>query len=144
MFTQFGDKTQTIFLKGIENHKLHQEFEVATGQAVKKGQPVILNANGTVQAAGSNPDVYTIIGYSIHNGAAGELITVGMKAFVIVYASNSGNTLNAGPVAYNGMNPDVEGGLYNDFTNTSTAGKVIGWCLDQATTADDRVRVALL
>lgn len=142
MFTQFGDKTHTIFLKGIENHKLHQEFTVATGQTVKKGQPVVLNANGTVQAAAANADAYTIIGYSIHNGAAGELITVGMKAFTIIWASNAA-PLNAGPVAYNDMNPDVEDGLFNDFTNSTTAGKVVGWCLDQATTADDMVRVAL-
>lgn len=144
MFTQFGDKTRTIFLKGIENHKLHQEFEVAAGQTIKKGQPIILNANGTVQAAGATPDAHTVIGYSIHNGAAGELVTVGMKAFTIVYASNTG-ALDAGPVAYAGtMNSNVADGIYCNYTNTTTAGKVIGWCLDQATGANDTVRIALI
>lgn len=142
MFNQFGEKPRTIFLKGIENHKLHQEFEVATGQTVKKGQPVILNADGTVQAAAANAAAYTIIGYSIHNGGPGELITVGMKAFTIVYASNSA-AIDAGPVAYNGLNADVESGLYNDFTNSTTAGNIIGWALDKATAADDIIRVAL-
>lgn len=141
MFTQFGDKTQTVFLKGIENHKLHQEFEVKAAGKVQKGQPVVLQADGTIDAAGATADAHTIIGIAIHNGGPGELVTVGMKAYTIVYASPTQAT-TAGPVAYNGLN-SAHDGLYLDYANTATAGKVVGWSLDPTTAADEIVRIAL-
>ena len=47
--TVMGDQTKTIFLKGVEAHKLHHEFTVGSGNTViKRGQPVVLNNDGTV------------------------------------------------------------------------------------------------
>lgn len=143
MFTQLGEQPRTIFLKGIESHKLHQEFEVSDGATVKKGQPVILHTDGTVKPAPADADVYTIIGYSIHNGGAGDLVTVGMKAFTIVFASSNA-AINAGPVQYKGLHATLAGGnFYNQFANSSTAAKVIGWALDKADDGGDIIRVAL-
>lgn len=144
--TVLGNKTKTIFLKGIESHKLHHEFEVAEGATVKIGQPVKLNTTGFVVPAADDEPAVNIIGYSIHEGAAGELVTVGMKAFAIIWAMPNGAT-NAGPVSYDGMND--EDGLYNSFkapTPEADAAIItaIGWALDQSTEVDELIRVALI
>lgn len=137
-----GDKTKTVFLKGIESHKLHHEFQVATGQSVKVGQPVVLNATGEVSQAADNAKAGTIIGYSIHNGAAGEFVTVGMKAMAIVWASPNA-ALSAGPVKYEGMND--EDALYNSFVAASADhSDLVGWALEDATAADELIRVAIV
>lgn len=147
--TTLGSKTQTIFLKGIENHKLHHEFEVAEGETISKGQPVYLNTDGEVCAAkkageGGEGDPATpanaIIGWSIHNGSEGEVVTVGMKAFGIVWAMPNA-ALNAGPVEYDGMND--EDPTFNSFVVATGANTTIGWALDKASAADELIRVAI-
>ena len=136
--TAMGDKSKTVFLKGVESHKIHHEFEVAVGAAVKVAQPVKLNADGLVVPAAAG-DGDAIIGYSIHDGAAGELVTVAMRAFVIVYAMTSA-AVNAGPVKYEGVS--TEDADYMLYTNVGT-GSAVGWALDKATVADELIRVAL-
>lgn len=147
--TILGNKTKTIFLKGIENHKLHHEFEVAEGEEVKVGQPVVLEDDGTVKAAAEDEKALNVIGYSIHEGGGGELVTVGMKAFAIVWAMPN-DPLDAGPVAYEGMNE--EDATYNSFKeptpttegDVTLTDTVIGWALDKAEAADELIRVAVI
>lgn len=140
--TILGEQTKTIFLKGIENHKLHQEFEVGAGQTIKKGQPVILDTDGTVKPAAATEKTNNIIGWSIHDGAAEEFITVGMRAMAIVWASPNG-AVDAGPVAYNGMN--ITDGMYNAFKAIGDDDDALaGWQLDKATAKDEMVRVAVI
>jgi hypothetical protein len=136
--TALGDKSKTVFLKGVESHKIHHEFEVATGVAVKVAQPVKLNNDGLVVPAAAG-DGDAIIGYSIHDGAAGELVTVAMRAYVIVYAMTS-EAVNAGPVEYGGVG--TEDPEYMLYVNVDT-GSQVGWALDKATGADELIRVAL-
>ena len=136
--TAMGDKSKTVFLKGVESHKIHHEFEVAVGAAVKVAQPVKLNTDGLVVPAAAG-DGDAIIGYSIHDGAAGELVTVAMRAFVIVYAMTSA-AVNAGPVEYEP--PSTEDADYMLYVNVDT-GSAVGWALDKATVADELIRVAL-
>lgn len=139
--TQFGDKTKTIFLKGAEAHKLHHEFVVATGQTIKKGNLVTLNTDGEVVLAADGAKSHLVIGHSVHNGAAGEFVTVAMKAYAIVFASPNG-ALNAGPVAYNGTNDEDTD--YNSFqAPVVDADDIVGWALDKAEAADEIIRVAL-
>lgn len=141
--TVLGENPKTIFLKGIENHKLHHEFAVETGNSVKKGQPVKLTATGTVVPAAADEPVENIIGHSIHNGAADELITVGMKAMGIVWASPNA-AVDAGPVKYAGLNSTDSD--YNAYAavGAGAATLLYGWALDQATAADDLIRVAIV
>lgn len=146
--TAFGNDTKkTLFLKGPESHKLHQEFVVAAGQTVKKGQPVTLNTDGEVVPAGANAASRTIIGYSVHTGAAAEYVTVAMKAYALVWAMPNA-AVNAGPVAYDGLNTTDND--YSSFkaaagtAGASTAEEVTGWALDKATAADEPIRVALV
>ena len=147
--TILGSKTKTVFLKGIENHKLHHEFEVAANNTIKKGQPVFLDtdgmvcvalaANGGGEGAPATP-ANNIIGWSIHNGEAGEMVTIGMKAFGIVWAMPN-TALNAGPVQYGGLND--EDPTYNSFATAADAASTIGWALDKAAAADELIRVAI-
>lgn len=157
MLVAFGQETHTIFLKGVEAHKLHHEFAVAAGGSVKRAQPVVLNGDGDVVAASGTSKSKDIIGYSIHNGNAGELVTVAMKAFGMVYAMPSA-ALAAGPVAYDGINtaqPDkIHGfntpsdkagdGVYGNYKVAATDGSdLAGWNLDRTTSANELVRVAI-
>lgn len=136
--TAMGGKSKTVFLKGVESHKIHHEFEVATGSTVKVGQPVKLNNDGLVVAAAAG-DGDVILGYSIHDGAAGEMVTVAMRAYTIVYAMTSA-AVNAGAVEYGGVS--TEGPVYMLYANVTT-GSQVGWALDKATGADELIRVAL-
>lgn len=146
--TILGEQTKTIFLKGIENHKLHHEFEVGAAKTIKKGQPVKLMSNGTVEPAGVGEANNNIIGWSIHNGDEGELVTIGMRAMAIVWASPKLATV-AGPVAYDGMN--VTDKTLNSFKTLApidvdvyAANDLCGWLLDQTTDVDQVARVAIL
>lgn len=139
--TQLGETPKTIWLKGPEMHKLHHEFEVAAGQAIAVGQPVILNADGTIQVAGVAAKTNTVIGYSVHQADAGEMATVALKAYAVVWASPKA-ALDAGPVKTDGLN--VTDPLYNSFTVATVDGTdTVGWALDQSTGADEIIRVAL-
>lgn len=143
MLTKFGENTETLFLKGLEAHKLHHEFTVAaTATAgVRKGQPVVLNSAGEVLPAATGAKAQTIIGYSIHNGKAGELVTIGMKAYGIIYCKPNA-AVAAGPVQYAGQNtaepeyPAVAAAAADGTT-------LMGWALDEAEAANDMIRLAL-
>lgn len=141
MPTPFGDITKTLFLKS-ESHKLFNEFEVTTGQAVKKGQPVILNAVGTVTPAGAAAAPHTVIGISMHDGDAGDLVTVMMKAYLITFGEAGTASLTAGPVKL-WTTPLNAVTLRVSVDDASvTAADICGWALDAGTDADDEVRIA--
>lgn len=143
MPSSLGSVSTTLFLKS-ESHKLHQEFEVATGQTVYKGQPVILTTTGTVQAAadaGANAP-HVVIGICIHDGAAGDLVTVRMKAQAITWGEAGTASLNAGPVLYYAYNTTTNMVEVDDAS--VTAANVCGWALDAATADGDSVRIAWL
>ena len=158
MLTAFGKETHTIFLKGVEAVLLHHEFAVATGSTVKRGQPVVLTADGEVKPATSGEKAANIIGMSIHNGKAKELVTIAMKAYGVIYAMPKA-ACNAGPVAYDGLNTNqgnqggagfntptdgTDTGIYSSYKTASADGSdLAGWALDKAEGADDLIRVAI-
>lgn len=139
----FGTDTKTIVLKS-ESHKLFQEFEVETGVTVKKGQPVYITGDGQVSPALVGTAANIMVGFSMHDGDAGELVTVMMKAHAIIFAECETAGLVAGPVRIGTTNP------YNATTGyvliddaTVTAANQIGWALEGGGDGDI-VRVALL
>ena len=136
--TKFGGTSKTIWLKGPEAHKLHNEFEVAEGE-VKVSQPVILDAEGKVKAAPAGTKKNLIIGYSIHNGKADELVTVVMVGFAMIYAKPAA-AVTAGPVKTGVMNSGDN--AYLSVANTTDATDQMGWAID-AGDANDIVRVVL-
>ena len=139
----FGEDTKTIILKS-ESHKLFQEFEVAATKEVKKGQPVVISGNEEVDAAGTASTTQQIIGFSMHDGEAGDLITVMMKAYAILFVQCETATLAAGPVrlgstsVYNA----TDGYVYID-DDTVTGANQVGWALEGGG-VDDVVRLAVL
>ena len=134
----FGDPIgKTIYLKGAEAHKLHEAFTVAADSEVHNGQPVKLNADGELEPAEADEVHENIIGYSIHNGKEGDIVTVAVRAYATLYVMSAA-AVSAGPVAYKGQNT-------TDTTymsvGTSAEGTAFGWAIDKATAANQIIRV---
>jgi len=140
-----GTETKSVFLKQIQAHKLHQEFIVAPAQTVRVGQPVKLNATGEITAVAANDNASVIIGISVHNAAAGETATIGMKAVAIVWARSAAAITTARPVKFSGVN-GVEA-AYGNYSNVAEDGSenilLVGWALDPASAINQTIRVAI-
>ena len=139
MPNNLGTETESVFLKEIESHKLHQEFEAAG--VIKRGQPVALTGVGEkVAAAGTAAANINIIGYSVHDAEAGDLITVGMRGYAIIWAEAA--TIGvSGPVKYDSFNGTTEKNVFD--TDTVTAADHMGWQIDDAAAIGDEVRIVL-
>lgn len=136
-----GTETESVFLKEIESHKLHQEFEVQVAKSIKRGQPVILSGAGElIEPAGAGEANINIIGYAVHDGEAGDLVTVGMRAFTIIWAEAFA-AIVAGPVKYVDAGGTTKLNRFDD--DTVTAANHTGWALDDAAAQGDEIRVAL-
>jgi len=82
-----------------------------------------------------------IIGYSIHTANIGDVATVMVKPYLIVWAEPKA-AVAAGPVAYDGQ------AVNTDFISVKAEavagdGSAIGFALDQSIGADETIRVAL-
>jgi len=146
MPASLGSTTTTKFHYGPEMGKLHIEFAVAVGQTVHAADPVILAALGTVQAAAASATKQTIIGLSIHDGVAGELVTVAVKGYVVVLGEAGAAALNAGPVMLGVWNATtnrreylVAAGADAQVINTLT----VGSCLAPVALDGDAIMVLL-
>ena len=137
----FGTDTKTKILKS-ESHKLFQEFEVVAGTNLKKGQPVTLETAGTVDEAINTTATHLIIGFAVQDALAGELVTVMMKAFAIIFMESATASLTAGPVKIHANGYNSTTGYMEVDDDTVTDANILGWSLD---TGDDGdiVRVAL-
>jgi len=139
----FGADTKTIILKS-ESHKLYEEFEVETGQEVKRGQPVVIAGDGTVQPAGISSTTQEIIGYSIHDGLACELVTVSLKAYTILFVQVETASLVAGPVRLGTTSVYDAATGYVEIDDASVgATNQIGWAIEGGGVGDI-VRLAVL
>lgn len=137
MPTTLGDVTRTLFFKS-ESHKLFNEFEVTVDQAVVKGQPVVLAADGTVTGATNAHSTQAIIGVAMHDGDAGDLVTVMMKGYLISFAAvGRAAGIGAGPVALAapGLNPVGDRVYITDDAVTHL--NQIGWALDAGDQGDE-------
>jgi len=138
-----GTQTNSVFLKEVQSHKLHQEFIVAVGATVKVGQAVKLDNAGDIVPAATGEVRRNIIGFSIHNATAGETATIGMKAFGLIWARANADSQNAGPVAFKGQSAvvgDEDYGKYGAIDGTGT--DLAGWALD-AGDEDEQIRIAI-
>jgi hypothetical protein len=140
----FGTDTRTIILKS-ESHKLFEEFEVAAAQTVAKGQPVVISGNELVSPAGIAATTQQIIGISMHDAIAGELITVMVKGWAITFVECETALLVAGPVKLGGVatfNP-LTGYVMIDDAAVSHLNQ-IGWAIEGGVAIGDIVRVIWL
>lgn len=138
-----GDVTKTVFMNDPEAHKLHLAFDVAAAQVVHIGDPVILNADGTIQLAGVAAVGHTIIGTSMHEGVAGDHVTVAMKAYCVVVAEAAADAQTAGPVKLGAWNATTVRRAYAATTDGGTLGVTVGHALNGADNAGE-IHVALL
>lgn len=142
MPTTKGDKTYNHLLKS-ESHKLHEEFTVKTGQAVDQFGLVVLNSDGTVQKAAADATAKTVLGYSVHPGAAEELVTVACKGYAQIFGFASGGAITAGPVKVAAAaNATGYCGYANTAGDTSEDNLIVGWAMD-AGGQDDVVRIMM-
>lgn len=142
-----GTATKRRFLHEAEAHKLHLEFVVETAQTVKAGDQVKLANNGKIQLAASTEPMVNIIGVALKDGAAGERVTVAMKAYCTVVGEAGAATLNAGPVKLGAWNATT---LRREFTASAGAtahekiAETVGYNLTQVAADGDEILVALL
>lgn len=137
----FGADTKTKILKS-ESHKLFQEFEVVAGTNLKKGQPVTLETAGTIDQAVTGTARHAVIGFAVQDALAGELVTVMMKAFAIVFMESATASLTAGPVKIHANGYNGTTGYTEVDDDTVTDANIIGWSLDEGNDGDV-IRVAL-
>ena len=139
----FGTDTSTIILKS-ESHKLFQEFEVEAAVTIVKGMPVYITGDEQVSPATTSTTTQQFIGFSMHDGAAGELVTVMMKAYAIIFAECETDSLAAGPVRIGTTNPfNATTGYVLIDDDTVGATNQLGWALEGGDDGDV-VRLALL
>lgn len=147
MPASLGSNTVSRFLHEPEANKLHLELVVETGQTVNEGDPVVLAANGRVQAAGVAAPNHTIIGTAVKAGIAGERVTIAMRAYCTVIAEAAAASFNAGPCqtgAWNATTGRREFAALTGATNHERLANLAGFNLTQAVADGDQVIVAML
>lgn len=154
MPASLGKNTQNLFHKDFHGNNIHEEFEVAAGAIIYPGQPVILAAGGKVTPAGAATARDLIIGYSIHGKrVAGEFVTVNTKFRAVIIAASAA-AIVAGPVKYSAYSAASAGGLVVDTNTTAgvpglsvyataTAADVQAFALDDASAANEQIRVGI-
>lgn len=138
-----GTPSKTTILTS-EAHKTTQEFTVGA-TAVKKGQPVMLDATGKV-IPWDAADRQSLIGYSYADAAIGDNTTVWTRGYMIVFALSSA-ALIPGPVTYVDYNTAAVSNGNTGFSRYKQAvdePHTNGWALDVATAANKLIRVLLM
>ena len=144
-----GSGSVTTFLEA-EGGKLAVEMTAAA--ALKKGQPVKLNATEGIVAWDPASDVkYTLFGYCQKDCASGEVVTVYAVGFAMIWALSKAAQAS-GPVkwdSYDGstnvdaQNAGTGGAGYNVYAAASTDPTTNGWSLDTSAAAGELIRVVL-
>lgn len=99
------------------------------------GAPVKLVGDGeqvTPMVAGDA--FYKCIGFSMHNGVAGSLITVAMRGFAVIVGQSGEANLVPGAVKVSGVDSTTG---QTKFVATSTVGDVAGWAITGGDSGDE-------
>lgn len=111
---------------------------------VHVSQPVKLTTEGKIEPAAAAENPINVIGTSVHLGVGGELATVAMKSFMIIWAVAGTADLNAGPVKLHTTPFDSANGNVQVDDDSVTYANIYGWALDAAAEVGDEIRVAVL
>lgn len=109
---------------------------------IHAGQMVQLQDDGTIEPVINGNYRYESIGISMHDATGGELATIMMKAFAIVYMESATDGLLAGPVAIHSNGFNTTTGYLEVDDNSVTAVNMVGWALDEGDNGDV-IRVAI-
>ena len=134
-----GVKTPQAVIYKSESHKLHQAFVVKDEETIIQGQPVMLNADGTISPYVGGEGVYLGIAMtdSVYPAYPGNEVTVMVEGFAVVYGVASA-ALTAGYV--NPAAPDKDS-LYVKYANTASSAASNFIALNAADAAGDLVQV---
>lgn len=138
---------RVITVVPLDNAELTYGFFVTAGASqatvtkavlqdkVYMGAPLKLVGDGeqvTPMIAGDA--FYKCIGFSMHNGSAGALITVAMRGFAVIVAQSGEASLVPGTVKVSGV--DATTGQ-TKYVATSTAADVAGWAITGGDSGDE-------
>lgn len=111
-FTKYGDKTPRVVIYKSESQKLHQAFNVKTGENVKNGNPVVINSDGTISAFKAASKITTLIGIAVTDSInpaykesrnAGPIeVTVAVNGYMVLNAVAK-EVMDAGPIKPSGV-----------------------------------------
>lgn len=133
-----GVKTPQAVIYKSESHKLHQAFTVKAGDTIIQGQPVMLNADGTISPyVGTGIYLGIAITDSVYPAYPGDEVTVMVQGFAVVYGVATA-AVTAGYVTPSA--PD-EDSLYTNYTNTSASAASNFIALNTADAKGDLIQV---
>jgi hypothetical protein len=139
-----GQTLQAVIYKS-ESHKLHQAFPVKNGDTVVHGQPVKLNADGTISPyTGAEGEVYLgiAVNYSKYPAypamAAWVEVTVMMEGFAVIHGIAKAKITTTGYVQTDGT-LDANG-TYPNFS-PSVSGAETKFIAINAAEVDDLVQI---
>ena len=135
-----GNETTNVFAVGPEAHKL--TITAQAGGTIKEGQQVVLDTDGTILAAGAAAPGYTIVGVALKDAVADDYIPVAANGFYIVEAKAAA-TQDAGPVQLAAYSNGVVVGAAAGGDDAAKSVVAIGFGLDAAASAGDRVRALM-
>ena len=107
---------------------------------IKKGMPVEINAtSGKIQPVTVSTHDLTCVGIAVHDAVDGELCTVALRGYSIIYARSASAMTFGAPVKFDSYD-STDG--YNKVEDGSvTVANQFGWAIDDATAADETIRV---
>lgn len=137
-----GKNTPKVVTYKNESHKLCQAFSVKTNDVIHEGEPVQLNADGTISPyVGTGVYIGIATSFSSNSPYPHKEVTVMVSGFAIVYGISKA-ALNPGYVV-----PDsaVTGTQYTKYAvspgETPAASNFI--CLTKVTGADELIQVLI-
>jgi hypothetical protein len=135
-----GSVTTSVIIGEFSENVKHEGFVVGATD-VKVGQPVKLDSTGKVVPIDGTDKSEYCIGTSIHNGTAGDTVTVASKFRGIVNAL-AGGAVTPGPVKYSAF--DATTGLCKYVAlGANEEGLTVGWAMTVAAADGDALVVAL-
>ncbi|MEG1415650.1 MAG: hypothetical protein RSC49_03500 [Clostridium sp.] len=155
--TQFGDKTPGVVIFKSESHKLHQAFPVKKGEKVIKGQPVVINTDGTIQGFKAGDVLSKIIGWAVTDSEFPAYqeskqhgpvdVTIMVSGYAIVYGVSKG-ALDAVPVKPTGSLDSTkrfaEYEATAEATESTPADRIVAVNLTPATAAGELIQILIL
>jgi len=103
---------------------------------IYKGQPVQLQSDGTIEPVVNGDYAYKNIGIAMHDGTGGELVTVMMKGFAIVFMESATDSLVAGPVTVHSGGYNTTSGYMQVDDASVDQENQLGWALDPGDDGD--------
>src|SRR5688572_24118983 len=102
MPSTLGDATDANVFHKMMSHQITEEFVVKAATTINAGEPVKMDPTGTIVPFVAADEDHLRIGTSLHNGAAGDRVTVLLEGHTIVNGQADGDTV-CGPVKYIGF-----------------------------------------